>query len=82
MAFQKPDLILGVVINALRDSPPLNTMGQYGYTLLETEPTHIMGGLLDHLYITNNTNFFDKVTLQTQLVYYSDHEAIFLDWSI
>ena len=47
-------------INALRDLPFLNTMRQYGYTLLGTGPTQIMGGLLDHVYIRNNTNFFGE----------------------
>ena len=59
ITFDKPDLVLGDFnINALRDSPLLDTMRQYGYTLLETEPTHIMVGLLDHVYIRNNANFF------------------------
>ena len=42
--FHKPDLVLGDFnINALRDSLLLDTMSQYGYTLLGNEPTHIMG---------------------------------------
>ena len=83
ITFRKPDLVLvNFNINALRDSPFLDTMRQYGYTLLGTEPTHIIGGLLDHDYIRNNANFFGKVTLQTQPVYYSDHDAIILNWSI
>ena len=57
-------------------------MRQCGYTLLGTEPTHIMGGLLDHAYIRNNANFFGKVTLQIQPIYYSDHDDVILNWSI
>ena len=78
VTFHKPDLG-DFNINALRDSPLLDTMRHYGYTLLETEKTHIMGGLLDHVYIRNNANVFGKVTLQTQLVYYSDHDGIILN---
>ena len=52
ITFHKPDIVLGEFnINALRDSPLLDKMRQYGYTLLRTEPTHTMGGLLDHVYI-------------------------------
>ena len=57
-------------------------MGQYGYTLLGTEPTHITGVLLDHVYIQNNANFFGKMALQTQPVYYSDHDIFILNWSV
>ena len=66
ITFHKPDLVLGDFnINAFRDLPFLDTMRQYGYTLLRTEPTHIMGGLLEHVCIRNNANFFGKVILQT-----------------
>ena len=79
--FHKPDLVLcDFNINTLRDAPLLDTMRQYGYTLSGTEPTHIMVGLLDHVYIRNNANLFGKVKLQTQPVYYSDHDAIILNW--
>ena len=83
--FYKPDLVLvDFNINALRDSPLLDTMRQrqYGYTLWGTEPTHIMGGLLDQAYIRNNANFFGKVTLQIPPVFYSDHDDVILNWSI
>ena len=44
ITFHKPDLVLGDFnINALRDSPLLGTMKQYGYTLSGTEPIHVMG---------------------------------------
>ena len=40
-------------------------MRQIDYTLLASEPTHIMGALLVHVYIKNNTIFFfGKLTLQ------------------
>ena len=75
--FHKADFVfIDFEINALRDLPPLETMKQYGYTLLRTESTHIMHGLLDHAYIRNNA----KVTPQTQPVYYSDQDALILNW--
>ena len=36
-------------------------MRQIDYTLLASEPTHIMGALLVHVYIKNNTIFFWQV---------------------
>ena len=57
------------------------TLKQYDCTLLGTEPTHIMRGLLDHVYNRNNANVLGKVTLQAEPIYYSDHDAIILSWS-
>ena len=68
LTFHRPDLVLdGFNINALKDPLFLETIRQYGYTLLGTEPTYIMGGLLNHV---------------TQPVFYLDHDAIVLNWSI
>ena len=64
------------------DLPLLNPTRHYGFTLLGNEPAHIMGGLLDHVYIRNNVNFFDKVTLENQPVCFSDQDAIILNRSI
>ena len=82
ITLHKPGLVSGDFnINTLRDLPFLDTMRQYGHTLSGTEPTNIMGGLLDHLYIQNNEKCFGKLTLQTQPVhYYPEHDAIILNW--
>ena len=67
-----PDLVLrGFNINALKNSPILDTMIQSDYALLGSEPTHI-----DHVYGKNNAILFGKLTLQTHPVYYSDHDVI------
>ena len=59
ITFHKTYLVLGDFnINALKESPLPDTMRQYGYTLLGTKPKHIIGGLLDHVCIRNNSNFF------------------------
>ena len=58
ITLHNPDLVLGDFnINALQDSSLLDTMRQSDYTLLGSEQTHIMGALLDHVYIKNNTIF-------------------------
>ena len=58
ISLHNPDIFLGNFnITALKDSSSLE------YTLLESVPTHIMGALVDHVYIKNNNFFFDKLTL-------------------
>ena len=69
-------------INALRDLLLLDTMRQYGYILLGSEPADIMDGLLDHVYIRNNANILGKVRLQTQSVFYLAHDSITVNCSI
>ena len=83
ITLHKPDLVLGDFnINALANPSLLDTIKHQGYTLLGNEPTHIMGGLLDQVYVKNHVSYFDKINLVTKPVYYSDHDAIFLNWSI
>ena len=63
ITLHNPDLVLADFnINALKNSPLLNTMKQSDYTLLGSGPTYIMGTLLDHVYI-KEYNFFGKLTL-------------------
>ena len=57
-------------------------MRQYGYILLGIEPTHIMDGLLNHVYIRNNANILGKVRLQTQPVFYLAHGSITVNCSV
>ena len=67
ITFYKLDLFLvDFNISALKDSPFPDRMRQYDYTLLRPEATHIIGGLLDQVYIRNNANLFHKMTLQMQ----------------
>ena len=77
------NLVLGNFnINALKDLPLFDTMRQSDYTLLRFEPTHIMGAILNHVYIKNNTIFIGKFTLQTHPIYYPDHDAILINLSV
>ena len=72
----KPYLVLGDFdINALRDSSLLDIMRHYRYTLFGIETTHVMGGLLDHIYIRNKANFYGKMRFQTQTAYYLHNDC-------
>ena len=47
------------------------------YQLLNQEPTHIIGSLLDHVYIRREAmQRFSLEIIQTISVYFSDHEAV------
>lgn len=71
-------------INTQRGLPLLDTMMLSSYTLLEPELMHIIGvyWIVIMLEIMKGETFFGKVTLQALPVYYSEHDAIILNWSI
>lgn len=70
------DVILGDFnVNALSEE---NYFLDYltEYKQVVTEPTHISGSLIDHIYVHKNLfNTFDVETL-VKIVYFSDHDAI------
>lgn len=75
----KPDFVLGDFnSNALCDilPPVLTRMNELNYKLLVTEPTHILGGLIDHVYVNNEFHNIENLSVAIIPVYYSDHCAI------
>ena len=52
----------------------LDFMKNLGLTQLVQNPTHQRGGLLDHVYVTND--LFEKVTVKQTGVFFSDHDLI------
>ena len=72
------DLILGdfnINVFASSNNNLQNIMSQY--QLLNQEPTHISGSLLDHVYIRREAmQRFSLEIIQTISVYFSDHEAV------
>ena len=46
------------------------------YTLIVKEPTHLMGSLLDHVYLKNN--FKDNISVKclVKIFFFSDHDAV------
>ena len=52
----------------------LDFMKNLGLTQLVQNPTHHQGGLLDHVYVTND--IFEKVTIKQTGVFFSDHDLI------
>ena len=74
------DIILGDInIDVLDPSNQeiLNVLSNY--KLLVTEPTHIAGGLLDHVYVKNTS--FKNTPLECVIwsLYFSDHDAVLFE---
>ena len=49
-----------------------------GFSQLQVEATHIMGGHIDHVYWYDARNEWNEPQLERQSVYYSDHDAILI----
>ena len=77
----KPDIVLGDFnLNAfsLQLCQLSTNLAQMHYILAVNEPTHISGGLIDHIYLSKC--FHEKFNIAVNMlpVYYSDHHAVTL----
>ena len=71
------DILMGDFnFDALNDQHNLPISIRDKYKLIVNRPTHLSGGLLDHVYIKDT--FLDKITYQTliQNIFFSDHDAV------
>lgn len=73
---ENPHIILGDFnINAYQQNDHLSeVLGNY--TLINDQPTHISGSLIDHMYIRHNFLTEVDVEVLTHCVYFSDHDAV------
>ena len=56
---------------------PISSLTQrFNFGLLVGEPTHIRGGLIDHVYASKAFSEFSHFKAQVLSVYYSDYDAI------
>ena len=70
----RPTVICGdtnIDISKDRGKSFVEFMEKLGLTQLVTQPTHCRGGLLDHVWVTENLR--DKVKVTQTAVYFSDH---------
>ena len=72
------DLILGDFNedSLLNERPITTSLQSLGFTQIVSEPTHIRGACLDHIYIRNNQNSFPNFDVLLSSVYFSDHDSI------
>ena len=63
--------------DSLLNERSITTSLQYlGFTLIASEPAHIWGACLDHIYIRNNQNGFPNFDVLLNSVYFSDHDSL------
>ena len=62
----------------LNERPITTSFQSLGFTQIVSEPTHIWGACLDHIYIRNNQNSFSNFDVLLNSVYFSDHGSIVL----
>ena len=63
-------------MNASDPNELVSFMENKEYSQVVTEPTHIRGGLIDHIYLSNAFRRSISFHVILQSVYYSDHDAI------
>ena len=51
---------------------------ELGFQQVVTEPTHIDGGVIDHIYISQKNNVVSKWIVEYFPKYYSDHDGVSL----
>ena len=76
---KKPDILFGDFnINALCTDSYSNLRHMLtNYKLLVSQPTHLDGALLDHVYIADSFSAH-KTTVVIKTIYFSDHDAVIL----
>ena len=79
-----PDIILGDFnINFLSEDSSyfLDLMNENSYIQLVSEPTYMLGSLLDHIYVTS-TMRTSVLDVKVHPIYFSDHDAVTLELSL
>ena len=69
----------------LNERPITTSLQSLGFTQIVSEPTHIWGACLDHIYIRNNRKSFPNFDVLRNSVYFSDHGSIvlcYLNWMV
>ena len=74
-----PTLITGdfniCFMNHAKNRMSKGLMEQYGMQQLMTEPTHILGGHIDHVYWNDEHDLWMSPIIERYSPYYSDHDG-------
>ena len=76
-----PDIILGDFnLNLLSDENQtiVNILTTLRFKQIVSGPTHVLGSLIDHVYISEPFSSIVTVSVHIHSLYYSDHDAIIL----
>ena len=55
-----------------------SSLSDYGFTQMQQETTHIMGGQIDHVYWRDQSGKWNIPILERHSPYFTDHEAFLL----
>ena len=61
-------------------NPLTNALLELNYTQIVTSPTHLMGNLIDHVYLSEHFSTSRCCSTEVVAVYYSDHDAVLLNF--
>ena len=73
----RPTIVCGdtnIDISKERGRGFVEFMENLGFTQLVAQPTHARGGLLDHVWVTEELR--DKVEVKQEAIYFSDHDIL------
>ena len=72
---QSPDVVVGDFnTNAFKENEGLNSIFE-DYHLIVSEPTHLAGSLLDHVYIKKPLLDLFFIDCNVETLYFTDHDA-------
>ena len=76
------NIILGDLnINDFHDNIARTTLLALGFQQFVTAPTHIRGGIIDHIYFRNSHELSHSLSTFVSSNYYSDHQSVFLQYN-
>ena len=76
------NIILGDLnINDFHDNIARTTLLALGFQQFVTKPTHIRGGIIDHIYLRNSHELSHLLSSFVSCNYYSDHQNVFLQYN-
>ena len=77
IAYDDIDIIVGDFnIDALDPENHYLSEVLSSYKMIVNEPTHLAGGLLDHVYLKNSFTEEKEIKCFVKDVYFSDHDAV------
>ena len=78
---RKPVLLTGdfnVCFNQNRNNALTKNIEKLGFKQLVTKATHVMGGLIDHVYWKDDNDEWKAPVIEMYSPYYSDHDTILI----
>ena len=62
--------------NYFDNRPITQALAELNFVQTSKHPTHVTGGLIDHVYVKFGISTFGKTEIYSKSVYYSNHNAL------